>query len=131
MNAPRSTQELAALFDLPAPERYTLFVTEVLEHGQVWTLCAEDGFVAFSDEDDTDCFPFWPAPELAAALADDDWADCRPEALALDIFMERWLPGMDRDERLVSVFAAPDGSGMVVDPLELLADLEAARSARD
>lgn len=127
MNAPGSAHELSGVFRLSAADRYTIFLTEAIQRGKVWTLKGKDGFVAFSDEEGRDCFPFWPGPELADALADRDWSDCRAEPLALADFMERWLPGMSRDDRLVSVFPAPDGSCIVMDPLVLLQDLEEER----
>ncbi|MBK1716808.1 DUF2750 domain-containing protein [Thiocystis violacea] len=130
MNVPLSATELANLFERPADDRYAYFLTEANSRGQVWTLQGPGGFVAFRDEDGRDCFPFWPTPELAAAVANDDWSDCRPEPLELSIFMERWLKGMARDARLVSVFPAPDGTSIVVEPLELLQDLEDASAAR-
>ena len=126
MNAPQSSQPIAALFDLSADDRYAYFIEECARQRRVWTLAGTGGFVAFCDEEGRDCFPFWPAPELAEALADDDWSDCKAEPLEMDVFMSRWLKGMARDDRLVSVFSAPDGTGIVVDPLELLEDLRAA-----
>ncbi|EXJ14400.1 DUF2750 domain-containing protein [Imhoffiella purpurea] len=124
MNAPLSRSDIATLFHLSPSERYTHFLTEAAQRGRVWTLCGQGGFVAFCDEEGHDCFPFWPAPELAEASADEDWSDCRAEPLELGVFMERWLTGMARDDRQVSVFPAPDGTGIVVDPLMLLQDLE-------
>lgn len=128
MNVPLSAQALTGAFDIPAPDRYTLFLTEAILRGQVWTLQGQGGFVTFGDETGRDCFPFWPAPEFAEALADRDWSDCQAEPLALAAFMERWLPGMARDGRLVAVFPAPDGSCIVMDPLALLQDLEEERA---
>ena len=127
-----SAADVAKLISLPAPERYTLFLTDAVKLRMVWTLAGEGGFVAFCDDDGRDCFPFWPAPELAETLADNDWSDCRAEPLALDIFMDRWLKGMARDGRQVSVFPAPDGTGIVIDPLILLQDLneELAQASR-
>ncbi|MBN2886788.1 MAG: DUF2750 domain-containing protein [Chromatiaceae bacterium] len=126
-----SAQPHARLFALPAPERYTHFLTQAQSQRQVWTLHSDAGFVSFSDEDGTPCFPFWSSAEQAQALAEEDWSDCRPEPLALTDFMERWLPGLERDERLVSVCPAPDGSGMVVDPRSLLDDLHDEASQLD
>ncbi|ADC62557.1 DUF2750 domain-containing protein [Allochromatium vinosum] len=123
MNAPDSNSVSLDLFALPADERYAYFIREAIARDGVWALQGPGGFVAFRDEDERDCFPFWPSPELAAAVANDDWADCRPEPLELEVFMERWLKGMARDERLASVFPAPDGTGIVVEPLELYEDL--------
>ncbi len=121
MHAPQPT---TSDFDLPAEERYDYFLTQSVKQGKVWTLQGIGGFVAFRDEVGHDCFPFWPAPELAEALANADWSDCKAEPLDLDVFMTRWLKGMARDDRLVSVFPAPDGTAIVIDPLELLRDLE-------
>lgn len=123
MNAPLSTHDVSALLSLPAAERYTFFLGEAIARGTIWALKGEGGFVAFSDEDGNSCFPFWPAPELAEALADEDWADCRAEPLELDVFMDRWLPGMSKDGRLVSVCPAHDGTGIVIEPDTLLQDL--------
>jgi hypothetical protein len=128
MNAPQSAETLAELFELSADDRYDYFIAESVRQGRVWTLKGEGGFVAFCDEEGRDCFPFWPAPGLAEALANDDWADCRAEPLDLQVFMSRWLEGMSRDGRLVSVFSAPDGTAIVADPLELLNDLAGALS---
>ena len=124
MNAPLSSETLSNLFDLPADERYSMFLAEVARQGRVWTLQGPGGFVAFRDEEGRDCFPFWPSSELAAAVANEDWADCLPEPLELDAFMQRWLKGMARDGRLASVFPAPDGTSIVVEPLELFRDIE-------
>lgn len=123
MSTPANTNDLFGLFNLPGEERYTAFLAEVVEHGDVWTLKGDDGFIAFSDDEGRDCFPFWPDAACARALATDDWADCRPEPLALDIFMSRWLPGMAKDGRLAAVFPAPDGSGVVIEAETLLQDL--------
>jgi hypothetical protein len=122
MSAPPIADDLLAAFDLPGEERYTEFLTQVTQEGQVWTLKGSDGFIAFSDEG-KHCFPFWPSAACASALATDDWADCRAEPLALDVFMTRWLTGMAKDGRLVAVFPAPDGSGVVIEPETLLQDL--------
>lgn len=129
MNAPGSNPTSLDLFALSADERYAYFTREAVARDGVWTLQGSGGFVAFRDEDGRDCFPFWPSPELAAAVANDDWADCRPEPLALEVFMERWLKGMARDERLVSVFSTPDGTGIVVEPLELYEDLSQIKAS--
>ena len=130
MNAATIPDEQSRLFELPADDRYAYFLAETISRARVWTLSGAGGFVAFRDEDGRDCFPFWPAPELAQAVASEDWSDCCPEPLELSVFMERWLKGMARDGRLVSVFPAPDGTSIVVEPLELLDDLASESAAR-
>ena len=123
MNALPNAEDLSGSFDLPGEERYIAFLARVTQQGQVWTLKGDDGFIAFSDDEGRECFPFWPDAACATALATRDWADCRAEPLALDVFMTRWLTGMAKDGRMVAVFPAPDGSGVVIEPLTLLDDL--------
>lgn len=131
MTTPHHSLDALNAIDMPAPERYVFFVTEAVACGNVWGLKGPGGFVAFRDEEGHECFPFWPTPEFAEALADADWADCRAELLTLDVLMDRWLPGMDKDGRLVSVFPAPDGSAIVIDPLTLLRDLREERESAE
>jgi hypothetical protein len=123
MNALPNAEDLSGSFDLPGEERYIAFLARVTQQGQVWTLKGDDGFIAFSDDEGRDCFPFWPDAACATALATHDWADCRAEPLGLDVFMTRWLPGMAKDGRMVAVFPAPDGAGVVIAPETLLDDL--------
>jgi hypothetical protein len=123
MNARPNAEDLSGSFHLPGEERYIAFLARVIQQVEVWTLKGDDGFIAFSDDDGRDCFPFWPDAACAKALATEDWADCQPEPLALEVFMTRWLPGMAKDGRLAAVFPAPDGSGVVIEPETLLQDL--------
>ncbi|MGV3719696.1 MAG: DUF2750 domain-containing protein [Actinomycetota bacterium] len=43
----------------------------------------------------------------------------------MDKWMERWLPGMERDGRWVAVFPTPANQGVVVEPSRLAEDLKA------
>lgn len=127
MSKASNPEGLLSVFNLPGEERYTEFLEAVVRQGRVWTLKGDNGFIGFSDDEGRYCFPFWPDAACAQALATDDWADCRPEPLTLDVFMTRWLPGMEKDARLVAVFPAPDGSGVVIEPEILLNDLKEER----
>jgi hypothetical protein len=127
MSAANRQDDSTDAFALPSDERYLAFVADAVREGQVWTLKDAGGFIAFSDDEGRDCFPFWPSAACARALATDDWSGCEPEALPLDVFMERWLIGMARDGRLVAVFPAVDGTGVVIEPKALLDDLHDAQ----
>ena len=123
MTAPPNAADSIGVYDQPGEERYVELLFQATRQGQVWTLKGEDGFIAFSDDEGRDCFPFWPDAACAEACATREWADCRPEPIGLEVFMTRWLPGMAKDGRLVAVFPAPDGTGVVIEPETLLCDL--------
>ena len=110
---------------LPGDERYRYFLSKIGDLAEVWTLKGPDGFVFFAtdEEGQCKCFPFWPHPDHAAALAVDMWADCEPERIDLYSFLANWLPGMKGDSMKVAVFPTPLGTSIIVEPETLMEDL--------
>jgi hypothetical protein len=110
---------------LPGDQRYRYFVSKVGDSEAVWTLKGEDGFVFFATHDTAQCkcFPFWPHPDYAAALALDMWGDTKPEKIDLHSFISDWLPGISRDNLKVAVFPTPLGTSIIVEPEMLIEDL--------
>ena len=117
-----SKKDYQAALDLPAEERYDYFDEQVSASGEIWSLANKDGWVAFSSEGDA-CLPVWPHPDYAQAWARDDWSDCEPQSITLDVWLERWLPGMEADGTLILVFPSEKEEGIVVSPSELEASL--------
>ena len=120
-----SDQELAAVSQLPTAQRYTYFIQRVCDWEEVWTLRAEDGYVVMGDNVGNQYIPVWPAARFAAQYGG---AGEEPAAIALDVWIERWLPGMERDQTGVAVFPVEGDGGAVVDLDEhrddLVAELE-------
>ena len=46
--------------------------------------------------------PVWPHPAYAVACAQGAWQGHVPAAIPLDEWLEDWLPGVERDGRLVA-----------------------------
>ena len=112
-------QQFRYVSHLTADQRYDYFVSTVSDWQQVWSLHGKGGWVVVSSTDGEECFPVWPHPDYAAAWATGDWADCRPEAIPLDVWLERWTPGMEQDGTLLAVFPNEEEEGVVVSPGEL------------
>ncbi len=100
-------------------ERFNHFVSRVCEHDELWILTDEHGCMMLTSDDDEDCIPVWPHADYAKEWAVDDWSQCKPEALTLQVWLNRWVPGMEDDELLVAVFPTSDATGVVVEPREL------------
>ncbi len=100
-------------------ERFNHFVSRVCEHDELWILTDEHGCMMLTSDDDEDCIPVWPHADYAKEWAVDDWSQCKPEALTLQVWLKRWVPGMEDDELLVAVFPTSDATGVVVEPREL------------
>ncbi|MBU8978013.1 DUF2750 domain-containing protein [Lysobacter sp. MMG2] len=62
-----------------------------------------------------------------ATLAAGEWSDACPEPIDLEAVVERWLPGLARDGRLVAVFPNASGESSTIGPLDLLERIECER----
>ena len=119
MTNPLDKEQYRQQLTLPAARRYDNFLTKVAVWEEVWSLRNDEGWVGLTC-DGQECLPVWPHRDFANSWATDDWADCRAEAIPLDVWMERWLPGMEADGSLIAVFPVDDADGgTVVDPIEL------------
>ena len=119
-----SDQEFKAVLALPGPARYEHLVKRIADTEEVWSLRGPGGWVLANDEG-RELIPIWPHPRYAEACAQGDWAGTEPVAISLEDWAADWLADMETDGRGVSVFPTPDGRTVVVDPGQLLTDLEA------
>ena len=115
--------ELRAVTQLPPERRYNYAIKRFADQEKVWSLRNEDGWVLAADDEGNEIVPVWPHFLYAAQSALGDWANTVPQAIDLDAWLEKWLPGMIRDKRKVCVFPVPSGQGVVVSPERLESDL--------
>ncbi len=103
------------------------FIVEALATGCVWGLEGPDGWALCPSEKytDTDVMPFWSQSEFAQLQCVGDWADYQPVAVALEEFLDDWLTGLHKDVLLVGVNWNDELEGLELEPLDLLADIEA------
>ena len=106
-----------------AETRTAYLVRKVTDFEQVWGL-NNDGWAACTDDSGQPALPIWPEAELAALCAVGEWAEMAPKAIELAEFMERWLPGLERDGRLVAVFPTTRGQGVFMSPSALAEKLQ-------
>lgn len=115
--------EMAAVSALGAAERYTYFVKKVADESRLWSLW-NDGWILAADDSGHQIVPVWPHQNFAALCANDEWSGYTAKEIDLETWMERWLPGIEGDNRLIAIFPTPDDKGIVVDSKYLAADLE-------
>ncbi|AEY00973.1 hypothetical protein GU3_06085 [Oceanimonas sp. GK1] len=121
-------QDKATVLALGDDERFNHFVNRVCEQEEIWILTDEHGCMMLTTDDDEDCIPVWPHADYAKDWAVGDWKDCTPEAISLNVWLKRWVPGMTDDELLVAVFPTADETGVVVEPYELKDALDRKKS---
>ena len=120
-----SDEQIKAYDQLSVEDRYADFIDNMVQGNAVWSLSSDTGWAIISDGDD-EFLPVWPRAELAATWATDGYADCTPKAIELSDWLEKWLPGMSKDELQVAVCPDTLGEGIVISAEELLSDIEKA-----
>lgn len=108
--------------------RYDYFVKMIVIGGELWSLKSDEGWVVMSSEEGEECLPVWPHKDFAAEWVTDEWADCKPTAIALDEWVGRWTPGMEKDGTLLAIFPDEQSEGTITVPADLLNSIEAQRN---
>ena len=116
-------KEIASVLQLDGPRRYSYWVKKVADQQEVWSLWQESGWALAGDDQGRQLIPVWPHERFAGLCAHDIWAGYVPKRVELDVWIERWIPGMERDGRLVAVFPTPGDRGVAVEPAKLGDDL--------
>jgi hypothetical protein len=121
--------EFENVLSLTAIKRYSYFIKKVVDFEVVWSLYEDDGWAMFLDNDGKhEVLPVWPHARYVEACAKEIWAGYKPREIDINTFLEKWIPGMIDDKRLVAVFPAPDNTCVNVMPERLRDDLESELS---
>lgn len=115
-------EKVKQVAQLPAQQRYGYFVRKAADTQEVWGL-HHDGW-ATAHAHGKVAIPFWPEAAFAQTCASGDWRGYQPRSIALDDFLKKWLPGMQENDQLASIFAVPQGAAVIASPPALLADLQ-------
>jgi hypothetical protein len=112
-------KECANVIALSSERRLQYFVSKVSDWEELWSIKDTEGWSLTATDDGTETVPVWPAREYAALMCIGNWAHGEPAVISLDDWLDKWLPGMGTDGRLVAIFPVPDSSCLVVSPQEL------------
>ncbi|AWL13398.1 hypothetical protein HMF8227_02950 [Saliniradius amylolyticus] len=102
----------------PAHKRAEFFHQKSRQAQQVWTIVDDHGAMLLVTEDE-DCIPVWPDEAFVKDWINDDWQHCRPYAISLQDWYDKWLPGLEEDGVSVVVFPVTHESGLIFEPWEL------------
>lgn len=118
-------KEFETVRSLPPAERYSYTVKNVADWEVLWCL-ADGGWVLSADDEGHELIPVWPHQRFACSCAEGEWDGYDPQPIALSTWMDLWVPGMRRDNRLVSVFpvSSAEDRGIAVSPKRFRKDLE-------
>jgi hypothetical protein len=118
-------KEFESVSALPLQKRYDYFIERVADSAVVWSLGGDNGWVLMGDDKGREVVPVWPHERYAAACVSGEWKDSEPRPISLEDWMNGWLPGIAKDQRLAVIFRTPMSNGAVVTPEQLKTDLVA------
>ena len=115
-------EEMKLVSNLSNEDKYDYFIDTVLESKEVWILRDEEGCASLESGADM-VFPMWPKKEYSDSCISGEWAGYHSVSIGLDVFMERWLPGLLEDGIRLNLLWM-DGKGVEVAIADLLEDLK-------
>ena len=117
-----SKAEIEAVTALDGPTRYAYFIKKVADENRVWSLW-KDGWSLAENNNGQTVVPCWPHAKFAELCATGDWLDHKARPIEMQVWLDRWLPGITRDNRLIAVFPTPNDKGLILDSMRMAADL--------
>ncbi len=123
-----NAKEVEAINFLEAAKRYEYLLKKVADQGEIWSLLKDGGWALAGDDQGRQLVPVWPHSRYAEICAEGVWADYEPKSIPIDVWLSRWVSGMERDDRQIAAFPTPTDKGIPVTPIRFKADLEEALS---
>lgn len=107
------------------------FVAEVVKKRLVWGIRDKGGFPTSTNASGEVAMPFWSSEAGALAVIDAvaAYRNFEPVPIGLSEFVERWLPGLERDGLRCGLnWAGKRATGYDLTPTAVLARLTGAKS---
>ncbi len=108
-------EELGAVLMLSGEKRYRYSIKKIVDWESVWSLRDTHGWILANDPEGFEVVPVWPHFKYAQICAIDNWQDAKATAISLEIWLERWIPGLISDQRKIAVCPTLTDKGVVVD----------------
>lgn len=104
-------------------QRAELFVEQVAKEGELFGLFDEtNGWAnchAHDNKDATAVYLFWSDEKSAAKLKAEEWKNYTVEPIALDVFFDSWLDGMQKQKVFAGVNWDEELCGLEVEAMVL------------
>lgn len=124
MTTELTEQQIAQILKYPQEQRVSYCLKTFKENKQIWILTDEHGCMMLNTEEE-DCVPVWPNQAFAERWINDDWKNCKAEAISLNKWRSRWTNGLLDDDLAIVVFPDENEEGLVMFPDEF--DIELAK----
>jgi hypothetical protein len=110
-------------YRLPSSERYDHVLKLIKKEQSIWTLADAEGCLIIDLGSDK-VLPIWPAESLATSWGEKDYEGFAGLEINATDWVEKWLPGMQKDNFAVGVAPNLAGECIVSSAEEHAADLQ-------
>ena len=116
-------KKIENILKMSGEERLLYFIRKVSDFEEVWGLFA-GGWAMTADNKGRKAIPFWPEKDFSDLCANGVWKNYNSKQIELDIFISKWLLGMEKDGVLAAIFPTPKNKGVIIQPKDLLTSLK-------
>ena len=112
-----------------AASQAAAFYRQSVENDAVWTVRDEGGYPAPKNREGRRAQPFWSSRTRVERIVKTvpAYSGFGPEEIPLAEFLDKWLPGLDRDGLLIGVnWSGPRALGYDLEPSDVAAAIRAA-----
>ncbi|MEB1548918.1 DUF2750 domain-containing protein [Xanthomonas campestris pv. campestris] len=79
----------------------------------------EDGWLQLGNDRGRKSIPFWPEEMFVRNYIEENKVSASPRRIELCHFLDRWVPGMEKDRVTILVFPIKESQGIQIAPIEL------------
>lgn len=107
-------------------QNFQQFFHDAINTGCIWGLQNSDGWAQCASDkySETPVMPFWSQPEYASDHKQGKWSKYEIIPIALEEFLEDWLPGLHEDIVLVGINWNKNFEGSESEPLDILFEFD-------
>ena len=105
-------KERDALLNTPDSARYKYSIGRIADWQEVWSLHGSTGWVLAGSPESGESIPVWPHRDFAQIFAVGEWNATTPKGIGLADWLDKWIPGLMRDGRSVTVFPVAISTGL-------------------
>lgn len=109
---------------LSSESRLGYFLRKVADFERVWGGYGDDGWLHLSTEKGGKLLPLWPEEEFSIDYNTSHQYQLSPKEINLYYFLDKWIPGLEKDHINILIFPVDKGNGIVLSPCDLKKLLE-------
>ena len=116
-------KQIEVINNMTDENRYEYLISQMKHNQKVWTLADNSGCLLINTGEEN-CLVVFSHQQLAENWTQVDHATCTPTTIELTTFVEKWLPGMEKDGFHIAIQPNMDGESIIASASEFLTNFD-------